>query len=105
MSLQQQRLGEFREIVLEHRGVVVRFVRFREENLLEILLPQFLHELVHPVLAARLPEDPLVVHEALHVSDDLKQDDLAAAGHGHTEHESMKIGGRTLRGYVSGGEG
>lgn len=69
----------------------MRFVHFREQNLLEIDLPQIMYKLIHSLLAARLSEDAHVVYEALHVSDDLQQDDLTAAGDGSAKHKTVMM--------------
>ena len=72
-------------------------IHLGEENLLKIFLPQVLHELIHPVLAARLPEDTLMACKGLHVGEDLKQDNLTTAGDGGTKYKSL-ASGRSSRG-------
>ena len=46
-------------------------------------------KLIHTILTARLPEDALVAHKTLHVSDDLQQNNLTTAGYGHAKCQLM----------------
>ena len=89
VPLQKQWLWQLGKELLEHRSVVMWFIQPREQDFLEVPVPQAPHKLLHPLFAARLPEDSLIAGKALNVSQDLEEDIVAVSSERRPEHKSM----------------